>query len=326
MDTWIQRLRRKRWGQDFLVTFIVGVVRVLAALPPRWIPWIGDRVGEIMYFIDSRGRRVGRQNLRVVFGGRLSGREERRILRAAARQMTRSILLLFHLQPMTAKRYRRWVDVPEDYIRTHPFYDRLKSGGVLVSGHFGNWELMLGIRVLFPEMPEALFLAEEISHPALDRVARRLRDRNKLAGAFRRGGAQAALKTVKEGRILAMLVDRNVRSYVGGIYVPFFGIPARTTPLPGWLATRLDAPVFPLFCLPTEDDRYRIWLGPDLTGDLQGETEDERVREVLTRMNGVLEDLIRARPELWNWTLKRWKSRPTTELAGHPPYSEFDPD
>ena len=34
----------------------------------------------------------------------------------------------------------------------------------------------------------------------------------------------------------------------------------------------------------------------------------------------------RSRPELWNWTLKRFKSRPQVELGDYPAYSLHDPD
>ena len=61
-----------------------------------------------------------------------------------------------------------------------------------------------------------------------------------------------------------------------------------------------------MFCLPKEDGdgRYRMWLGPDLATNLTGE-HHEQMREICARMNAVLEDIIRARPELWAWTLKQ---------------------
>jgi lauroyl/myristoyl acyltransferase len=34
--------------------------------------------------------------------------------------------------------------------------------------------------------------------------------------------------------------------------------------------------------------------------------------------------VIRAHPTCWNWTLKRFKSRPDRELGPYPPYSLWD--
>ena len=128
------------------------------------------------------------------------------------------------------------------------------------------------------------------------------------------------------GGSAGLLVDRNIRRQLGGIYAPFFGLEARTTPLPAWMALRYEVPMYPLFLFPKEDGRYRVWLGPDIMEGVEGEDHHARMRVALTRMNAVLEDIIRAQPGLWNWTLKRWKSRPTVELEGYPPYSIYDPD
>lgn len=134
-------------------------------------------------------------------------------------------------------------------------------------------------------------------------------------------------RVVADGGIAAMLVDRNVRRELGGVYAPFFGRDARTTPLPAWLALRYEVPLHPIFCLPLEgSDRYRLWLGPDLAANLAPGDESAQQLEILTRMNAVIEELVRARPELWNWTLKRFKARPSEALDGYPPYSSYDPD
>jgi len=56
------------------------------------------------------------------------------------------------------------------------------------------------------------------------------------------------------------------------------------------------------------------------TDDVQAD-----IREITTRLNALLEEVIREHPHAWNWTLKRFKSRPTREQGDHPPYSLFDP-
>jgi lauroyl/myristoyl acyltransferase len=81
-----------------------------------------------------------------------------------------------------------------------------------------------------------------------------------------------------------------------------------------------------VLCLPAEGGRYRIWVGPNLAEGLAEADEATCVREVATRANRVLEEVIRARPAAWNWTLKRFKSRPTRELGPYPAYSRWDPD
>ena len=320
-----QRIRRWRVLGEVALLVVYGAVKILSALPARWILRISDAYGTFLAVVDRRGRKLAFQNLRIAFGESLDDRECDRILHASSRNMVRSIALMAYLQPLTAKRFYEWVDAPD--MRTAPQAQLIRErGAVLVSAHIGNWELLLGLRILFHDFPPSVFLAEEIPHAALNRVLKKLRSHGDLKSALRKGGARAVIGVVAAGGSAGLLVDRNVRRQLGGIYAPFFGLQARTTPLPAWLALRYETPLYPMFLFPKEDGRYRLWIGPNLMEGVSGDDHHARMDCVLTRINAVLEDVIRAQPELWNWKLKRWKSRPTVALEGYPPYSIWDPD
>ena len=310
--------------QRAAVHVALGTVKVVRALPSRWVLRLGDMIGSCSFYMDSRGRRVARQNLRTAFGDEISSGEIRRVTKASMRQGARAVALLLHLQPLTAERYRRWVDAPD--IEHAPEFQAVRErGGVLVSGHIGNWELISGARVAYPTLPPISILVETLARQVINEVLERLRSHPDLKSAFRKGGARAMTSVVAAGGIAGMLVDRNVRRELGGVYVPFLGRDALTTPLPAWLALHFQVPMHPVFCLPQADsDRYRLWIGPDLSVGLAPGDRAARQHELLTRMNAVIEDIIRAQPELWNWTLKRFKGRPVEGLDGYPPYSRYD--
>lgn len=321
-----QRIRRWKPLEALAVHATVATVKVVAALPSRWILTVADTLGNALSVLDRRGRRVAHANLKVVFGDTLDRTARQRIHRRSYRQLVRGMLLLLHLQPMTPKRFARWVEIPEDLRDAWQTKLLREKGGVLVSGHIGNWELLLGMRVLFEDFPPTVFLAEQIPHGAINDVLKKLRSHGSVQTAFRKGGARAVISVVAQGGTGAILIDRNVRRQLGGVYAPFMGLDARTSPLAAYIALRHDVPVFPVFCLPAENNRYRLWIGPNLVEDLPPGEMDARKLELLTRINAVFEDVIRAKPELWNWTLKRWKSRPHVELEGYPSYSLHDPD
>lgn len=318
-------LRSWRVLEELAVGLLYGAIKILAALPTRWVLTLGNGLGHVLVALDHRGRTAAFQNMRVVFGDAMSQTDRKTLLRAAMRNVARSVVLLFHLQPLDAKRYRAWVtlgDVEER--RPHDFAEVRARGAVFVSGHIGNWELLLGLRLLFPDYPPTVFLAEEIEHDALNRLLKKLRSHGDLISVFRKGGARAVFRIVGQGGIAGLLVDRNVRRQHGGVYVPFLGLDARTSPLPASVALRHGVPVFPVFLLP-EGGRYRMTFGPDLAKDLPDGSRDAQTRALLTRINASLEAVIRERPELWNWTLKRWKSRPHEAVGDYPAYSEYDP-
>ncbi len=143
---------------------------------------------------------------------------------------------------------------------------------------------------------------------------------------MRQGGARALNSHVRRGGFAGLVVDRNARRERGGIWAPFCGLEARTTPLPALMARRNDVPIAPVFALPLPDGRYRIHLGPEVSLDVRTHDQKADVLEITTRINRLVEAMIREHPEAWNWTQKRFKSRPTQEQGAYPAYSFWDPD
>lgn len=315
----------RRWVDAWSALTLKGIAAVLRALPPSWILPLGDRLGTVLYALDRRGRRVGRQNLGVVFGDALTAGRRRKILLASFRNNVRSIALLLHASPMTRERMRAWVDVPEEVFTRARAIVADGRGVVLVSGHVGAWELLLGLPTVFDDAPEMMFLAEAFWWDPLDRWLADLRSSGGGSSVLRQGGARALNSHLRRGGVAALLADRNFRRREGGLWAPFLGLQTRTTPLPAWLAIRNQVPLLPVFCLPGTEGRYRFWAGPDLTAGVDTGDRDAALREITTRINHVLETTIRAQPEIWNWTLKRFKSRPERELGPYPPYSLWDP-
>ena len=241
------------------------------------------------------------------------------------REGARAVAVTLHAAPLTPDRFRAWVDVPEDVERVLRDAAGRVKGAVVVSAHLGNWEILLGLAGLFSDLLPLRFLAEATFHPALDRFLAYLRGTGSGESAARKGGALALQSHLARGGLAGLVVDRNARRYQGGIYAPFAGLLAATTPLPAWLARKNDVPIALLLCLPKGDGRYRIHLGPEISMSVRSPDLEADVLEITTRLNRLVEEQIRARPEAWTWSSKRFKSRPTPERGAYPPYSIHDP-
>lgn len=316
--------RTRRVAQQAVAWPLVVASKVLPALPTRAVRALASAVAFVVWALDARGRRAARQNLACVFGAEMSSRERRRVTRASYRNAVGAVVLMFHLQRLTAARYAKFVRIaPDDHGRFAALLEK-HPRVVLASGHFGNWELLLASRSILPYAPPFAYLAETTGVPAVDALFDRLRDRGSGGGALRKRGALALKKALEEGKSVSLLVDRNVRGNLGGRYVPFLGIAARTTPLAAKLAIWYDVPLAVALMLPDGPDRWRLWISGDLTGERTGDEETD-VAATVARINDVLSRAIREHPEAWSWMLKRWKSRPTPELGPYPPYSLHDP-
>ena len=186
-------------------------------------------------------------------------------------------------------------------------------------------KILLGLASIFPRAAPVRFLVEATFSPAVDRFLAYLRGTMGGTSEQRSGGARALSSHLRRGGLVGLVADRNARRSSGGIWAPFCGLDARTTPLAALMARRNDAPIAPIFCMPRADGRYEIRLLPECSMDVRTDDPRADVLEITTRLNAIVEQMIRERPTAWNWVLKRYKSRPTQELGAYPAYSEYDP-
>jgi KDO2-lipid IV(A) lauroyltransferase len=174
-------------------------------------------------------------------------------------------------------------------------------GGVVFGAHLANWELPVLLQVTAPV--ETVLVYRRQNNPWIDRLLARLRPSSagKLApkGA---AGAREIVATLRGGGLVGVLVDQK---YNEGVAIPFFGRAAMTVSGPAELALRRSAPLLPLRVERRGGARFRITALPPLEMP-PADSGAAGLALLLTRMNGVLEDWIRARPGEWYWIHQRW--------------------
>ena len=174
-------------------------------------------------------------------------------------------------------------------------------GVLLVGGHFSHLELCarlisarIGIAGMYRRMDSAVF----------EWVV--LRSRLRYADAmFEKEDIRGTVKYLRAGGTLWYAPDQDMRSK-DSVFAPFFGVPAATITATHHLARLSGALVIPFFHrrLPAGEG-YVLRLGQPLTNfpstDIVADT---------TRVNGCIEDMVRAAPEQYLWVHKRFKTRP----------------
>ncbi|MEZ4651797.1 MAG: hypothetical protein R3E97_23970 [Candidatus Eisenbacteria bacterium] len=190
--------------------------------------------------------------------------------------------------------------------------ERSGRGTILVTAHFGNWELL------------AVYLARRgrtlhvLYHPfeekRLERFVRRVRDRAGIrsVSADRPG---PALRALRQGELVGVLVDRIPH---GGVRCDFFGRECRTAEGAARLGLRTGALVLCAALWEDDSARYRARFWPpmelaELPKLPKGEegpegAEVERLSRHFTRWT---EELVRMAPTRWPWFYDRWKVRPS---------------
>ncbi len=301
-----QRSPRQRRGIFAFVEALVAVVLCwpLALFPASWACFYARLLARPAWFLAHRRRRVTLSNLRYVYGDRWSEKKIRKVGLESWRRVA--------LSAVVALQIRGWLQNPDfrQRIDWQGPWDELErrqksgEGFLLVGGHLGPFEILLpalmqrGWRIGLLSRP----IKNAYIHFCLDWVRRgNIPTILDPAGALPQMG-----KSLKEGTSIAMLVDQNQRK---GIYVPFLGREAGSTPALGVLTRRYGVSVVYLAARRIKPGHgYRISCEiADLPwGDDVGSHVDQVTRCVSHR----IETMVKEVPADWLWMHQRWKSRP----------------
>src|SRR5262249_15225614 len=147
---------------------------------------------------------------------------------------------------LTPASVRRYVRVEDEERWRALFADAAARGAVVLTGHFGNFELLAYAHGLLHH-PITL-VHRSMRNVLVDRAITGLRARVGTVSLPKKTAARAALRALRAGAIVAIPADQNqTRRY--GVFVDFFGLPASTTPGPARLAMLSRAPLLPVFLI-----------------------------------------------------------------------------
>ncbi len=172
--------------------------------------------------------------------------------------------------------------------------------GIFVSGHFANWELA-GRSVITCGVPLNLIYRLPNNPLTIDLLMHRNPGQGEMIPKGARG-AKRMLQLLKQGQHLGIMADQKLND---GIAVPFFGRDAMTATAMGQLALRFECPVAPIRVERMNGAHFRVTCLPPMMVEDTGDKHAD-IRTFTIKINELLEDWIRDRPEQWLWLHHRW--------------------
>ncbi len=296
----------RRRSIDFLVylgvRLIVGLGQMLTVEQSYWLARL---IARIFYQLDPRHRAVGMENLECAFGDRYTEAERDQIVRRVYEHFAMMLMEILHiprkLHPTT------WRD-RITLVGHEGVLDRLITGGpvILLSGHFGNWEMAGYLFGVFGFPPNSV--ARALDNPYLDDFLRRFRERTGQKMIPKSGGYDQMLDVLRDGGILSFLADQDAGQR--GLFVDFFGRPASTHKAIALLAIEHRAPVVVGYARRIGPG-FRYEVGCDAIiepEEFNGTSDDARL--LTQRYTAALENIVRRSPEQYLWLHRRWKHQP----------------
>ena len=186
-------------------------------------------------------------------------------------------------------------------------------GVILVTGHFGNWELAgaylaaRGVRVAA--------VVRHMANPRFDRYLNTTRASHGIRLMYDDEAVRGTPRTLRDGYLVAFLADQGVRG-LASTFVPFFGRPAKTPRGPAVLALRLGVPLVFGASIRQPSGRYRLAFERVEVVDTGDRERD--VDTIVASYTSALERWIRVAPEQYFWHHRRWKRQPPGGASGVP--------
>ncbi len=272
---------------------LFGVDLLPAAAASRWAGWLGW----LWWTADRPRRRVAISNI-LRAGAAAAPAEARAIGRAAARHMGMVLVESMKSALLLDDPERVRVVVPDD---VQAVLEDPDQGLIVVSGHFGNWEL--AGQWLSRYKPVA-GISRPLNNPRVQELAlsRRPRRGFRMIPKYDPDPGRF-LKLLADGEILALLVDQHARQ---GVDVPFFGRPAKTHATAAMLHLVTRTPLCFATCRRAAPMTFDLTLSPLIERERSGDRKAD-VKAILVALNGFLEDAIRRNPDQYLWGHRRWR-------------------
>lgn len=278
----------------WLTDFALGLVlRLAGLLPYRWrVALFGWLMARIVAPLTKMPARI-RDNLKHVMPD-LSAQERERLVAAVPNNLGRQLIEL--LSPHDLLAVAAQTPFEGDGLAALAAAKTAGQPVILVSGHFGNYDIIRGgliaqgydVGGLYRPMNNRFFN---------ERYLRAIRTTGEPLFPRGRSGLAAMVKHLRDGKVLALLIDQHMHR---GAPLTFFGKRAYTALSAAQMARKYGALLLPVYAIRQPDGvSFRAVIEAPIA-----HTSDEEMTQAL---NDSLEARIRTNMEQWLWTHRRWK-------------------
>ena len=286
---------------DFVVYLLYRAgLAIAASLPLPVLFALGEFLGSCAWLLSGKYRRLAERNVAIAFANEKTPREMRRLVRRHFQRLGANLLCSVKLTAMPPEKILERVKV--DNIEAMDREFRAGVPVVLVLSHLGTWELFAQLMPKFVGYVRNASVYQKLGNRFIDAHVRRTRGQTGLELFDRQEGFQPVIDLLRSGGGVGVLSDQHAGDH--GLWTPFFGKLASTSPLPALLAKRTRAALIAAGVYTMGPARWRMVF----TERFDPPKADASIAALTSEINQIIEQQIRVAPEDWFWVHNRWKT------------------
>ena len=271
------------------------------ALSPGLSEKVAFRTGDLVFDVLRIRREVVERNLAGTFPGK-SREEIQKMAREVYRRQSLNLFELLRLPLVDSKEdAASLLDIKGSELLGKAVQEG--KGGVIVSAHFGNWEL-LGVCTGLLVTPMHI-VVKHLRNPLINSRINAWRTQKGNRVLYKKSALREGVRILRNGGFVTALGDQSDPK--GGFVTDFLGRNSAVFLGPSFLALKAGVPLFLGMCRRLENGRYVVEAQEVKTDDLSFCKED--IRELTRRYTLAIEQYIYRYPEEWFWMHDRWKRR-----------------
>jgi KDO2-lipid IV(A) lauroyltransferase len=264
---------------------------------------LGSGLGRILFLIPSNRKIIAKRNIEICFP-ELDVLDQKRLLKDNFINMGVALMEVGMAWWWPKRRLQKLI-VYEGLEHIENIHE--EKGTILLGIHYTTLEIG-GAAVSMVTQMDGMYRAH--GNPVYDYVQANGRV-SKGSGntvVFERRDVRGSMKALKNGRTLWYGPDQDY-GLLQGLFAPFFGVQAATVYATARFAEKTKSAVVPFSHIRLPGLRgYKVVFYPALDSFPSG---DDLIDA--TRINRIIEDFIRLKPDQYLWAHRRFKNRPPGE-------------
>ncbi|MBL6665012.1 MAG: lysophospholipid acyltransferase family protein [Rickettsiales bacterium] len=205
-----------------------------------------------------------------------------------------------HVSKFSGEELMKYCEMDKETEKNFKAMSESDSGGILFSGHLGNWEV--GPKVFMANGLDVSTVYRPLNNPLVEKLTGGLRGLQMIGKSAK--GSRKIVEAIRKGGYVAIMADQKVSE---GEAVKFFHDDAVTTTSIARIILKYDVPLIPVRCIRVGNQpKFKLEVKKPVDFTKSGDIDLDVVNLTLM-INQQLEEWIKEYPSQWFWVHNRWK-------------------